>query len=165
VKVEQGKLVSSIPAVPPWEAALSLIARLAVGGVLIYSGASKAVSPTAEFAAALTAYKILPHGIVNSVAMTWPWAELLVGTYVFFGFYTRLFAATAVAMFGVFLTVLVSAMLRGIDPGSCGCFGIGLTMSIHKTAAMDSVLLILSFLLFRLARKTLPASIDHWIHA
>jgi len=51
-----------------------LIARLAVGGVLIYSGFSKAIAPGAEFAAAIAAYKILPSDLIPTLAMVWPYA-------------------------------------------------------------------------------------------
>ena len=142
---------------------ICLFARLIVGGVVIYAGFSKAVTPGAEFAAALAAYKFLPSAFLSPVAKIWPWAELFTGTYLVFGFYTPLFARVAAGMFGVFLTVLVSALARGIDPGSCGCFGLGLSLSLGGSIALDSALLVMSFLLIYLAKKPLPFSTDAWI--
>src|SRR4051812_15978907 len=98
--------------------ALNLVARIAVGSVLIYSGASKLVGPTAEFAGALAAYHLLPPGMVSPLAYSWPWVELLIGTYLFFGYYTRYFAIAAAGMFTLFLTFLISSMMRGLDLGS-----------------------------------------------
>ncbi len=143
---------------------IGLLARIIVGGVLIYSGASKALGPSAEFAAALAEYHILPAGSLSSVAMIWPWVELLVGTYIFFGYYTRLFAGVAAGMFCIFLAVLLSAMLRGLHPGSCGCFGVGLSLSLHKAIALDTLFLLLSLLLTVFAIIPLPASADAWIN-
>src|SRR5258708_930751 len=76
----------------PLALTVALLARVLVGGVLIYSGFSKAIAPSAEFAAALAAYRVLPTGVIPMMAQIWPWLELLVGTYVFFGYMTRLFA-------------------------------------------------------------------------
>jgi uncharacterized membrane protein YphA (DoxX/SURF4 family) len=142
---------------------ISLIARVIVGGVLIYSGASKALEPSAEFAATLAAYHLMPPALVASIAQVWPWMELLVGTYVFFGYFTRLFASIASAMFVIFLTVLISAVLRGIDPGSCGCFGAGLALSPRQAMGIDAVLLLLSLVLAYLAKDPTPFSADSWI--
>jgi hypothetical protein len=142
---------------------IGLVIRAIIGGVLIYSGASKAIAPSAEFAAALAAYQILPPASLSLIALVWPWLELFIGTYIFFGYYTLLFSGMAAGMFLVFLTVLGSAMLRRIDPGSCGCFGIGTSLSIHQTAFLDTGLLALSILLFILSRTPLFLSTDAWI--
>jgi uncharacterized membrane protein YphA (DoxX/SURF4 family) len=142
-----------------------LLLRLGVGAVLIYSGASKAVAPSAEFAAALEAYKLLPVSVIPVIAMTWPWLELLVGTYLFFGYFTRLFAKVAAGLFCVFLIVLGSAIARGINPGSCGCFGAGLSFSIHQTALLDSVLLVASLIVSFFTPLSPRFSADRWINS
>jgi len=149
----------------PLTLTLCLLARAGVGGVLIYSGASKALAPSAEFAAALAAYRILPTGLIPTIAQVWPWLELLVGTYVFFGYFTRVFAGVSAGMFAVFLAVLGSAALRGINPGACGCFGLGMSMSPHKMLAIDTVLWTLSLLLAILNKKPTPYSADSWIES
>jgi uncharacterized membrane protein YphA (DoxX/SURF4 family) len=141
---------------------IGLAGRVVVGGVLIYSGFSKAVAPSAEFAAAMAAYHILPSSLLSPLAIAWPWLELLVGTYIFFGFYTRIFAGVATGMFVIFLAILGSALARHIDPGSCGCFGIGITLSIQKGLAFDSGLFVLSLLLSVLSSPPLPLSADRW---
>lgn len=140
-----------------------LLVRLVVGGVLIYSGFSKAVGPSAEFAGALAAYRVLPIHWVLPVAMIWPWLELLAGTYLFFGYFTRFFAAIASACFAVFIGVLGSAILRGIDPGSCGCFGTMLTFSTRQAVSLDAVLLFLSLWTTMSTQFPPPLSIDAWI--
>jgi uncharacterized membrane protein YphA (DoxX/SURF4 family) len=147
----------------PLSSLFSLFFRVIVGGVLIYAGFSKAVAPSAEFAAALAAYKILPSSLLSPIALVWPWLELIVGTYLLFGFNTRHVARAAAGLFGIFLGVLVSAIARGIDPGSCGCFGIGINLSVHQTAALDAILLVLSFLTARFSGDTPAFSVDRWI--
>ena len=44
---------------------LTLLSRIVVGAVLLYSGFMKAVGPSAEFSAAISAYKILPPAFVG----------------------------------------------------------------------------------------------------
>jgi uncharacterized membrane protein YphA (DoxX/SURF4 family) len=141
------------------------VLRLILGGVLIYSGFSKAIGPTAEFAAALAAYKVLPQALIPTIAAVWPWLELLVGTYLLAGYLTRLFALVAVGMFLIFVLVLASAKLRGIDPGSCGCFGMFLTLTIGQTLSLDTLFLALASTLTVLAKQPSPYSADRWIQA
>jgi uncharacterized membrane protein YphA (DoxX/SURF4 family) len=143
---------------------IGILTRIIVGGVLIYSGASKALAPSAEFAAALAEYHILPAALLTSMAVIWPWVEIFVGTYILFGYFTRLFAGVASGMFLIFLTVLASALVRGINPGSCGCFGAGLSLSLHKGIALDTILLVFSLLLARIANSPLRWSADAWIN-
>jgi len=142
----------------------SLGARILIGGVLIYSGASKALVPGAEFAAVLATYRIFPAEILPILAQIWPWVELLVGTYIFFGYFTSIFAALASAMFTIFLLVLGSALVRGIDLTSCGCFGVGLTLAPRTTLGLDLVLLVLSITLTRVNSPASPLSADSWIN-
>jgi len=85
-----------------------------------------------------------------------------VGTYLLFGYFTRYSARIAAGMFLIFLAVLSSAIIRGIDPGSCGCFGLGLKFSLQKTLAMDSILLIISLLLCVWSGRTPVLSVDNW---
>jgi uncharacterized membrane protein YphA (DoxX/SURF4 family) len=141
-----------------------LLSRVIVGSVLIYSGLSKAIAPSAEFAGALAAYHILPSDIIPLVASVWPWIELLVGTYLFFGYYTRQVATAACVLFGIFLVILISASLRGIDPGTCGCFGAGFSMSVRQMEIVDSALFIMSILATNLSNALCFLSADCWIN-
>jgi len=133
--------------------------RMIVGGVLIYAGFLKAAGPSAEFAAAIAAYKILPSALVIPLSIALPYIEMWVGLFVFSGFYTRYAAITAAVMFAVFLIVLGSAQIRGIDLASCGCFGAD-ALSPHRTFAMDTVLLALSLLTYRFNKFPQPYSLD-----
>lgn len=142
---------------------IGLIARILVGGVLFYSGFSKLIGPTAEFAGALAAYKILPGSIITPLSNVWPWVELFIGTFLVFGYFTRWCAIAAVGMFVVFETVLISTMIRHIDLGSCGCFGAGMPLSVHTTASLDGVLIALSILVYFLSKTTPAWSADAWI--
>lgn len=146
-----------------WKSTLGLTLRVIVGGVLIYAGFSKAVAPSAEFAASLANYKLIPPALLGTVAQIWPWIELLTGTYLLAGFYTPLFAGVASGSFGLFLIVLGSALARGLDLGSCGCFGTGIQLAPQKVALIDALLLILSGLLVYVSKTPTVFSVDAWI--
>jgi uncharacterized membrane protein YphA (DoxX/SURF4 family) len=141
---------------------LQLLLRFLIGGILVYAGFSKAIAPAAEFAAAIAAYKVLPHAAVHWAALIWPWLELMIGTYLVFGFFTQRAAQCAAGMFGLFLLVVVSALARHMDPGSCGCFGLGMSFKIQTMAILDSGLLAASLLLTYLSKIAPGISVDAW---
>src|SRR5450631_2051825 len=101
---------------------LGLIARLLIGGILCYSGFSKAVGPSAEFAATILNYHLVPSFVATGVAYVLPWMELYIGTMLVLGFKVSWSARLAQGLFGLFVMVLLSALLRGLDIESCGCF-------------------------------------------
>jgi hypothetical protein len=56
-------------------------------------------------------------------------------------------------------------MVRSIDPGSCGCFGIGISLSIRQTAGLDAFLLVVSLAVAVLSKEGSPYSLDQWFVA
>jgi putative oxidoreductase len=135
------------------------IARALVGGILIYAGFMKAAGPSAEFAAAIAAYKILPAALITPASVALPYIEMWVGLFVLFGLYMRAAALAATFLFSLFLITLSSALLRGIDLASCGCFGAD-TLSPRYTIVMDAVLLALSVFTYRQTKIPPPYSLD-----
>src|SRR5262245_20810692 len=93
---------------------LGVVARLAVGGVLIYAGFVKAAGPTAEFAAAIAGYKLLPAAWLTPLALALPYIEMWVGLFVLCGLYTPRASLAAALLLAVFLAAVVSALARGI---------------------------------------------------
>src|SRR5690348_1460828 len=115
--------------------AIALISRLIVGGILLYAGFMKAVGPSAEFAAMIVAYKIIPASLATPLAVALPYIEMWTGLFIFCGFYVRYAASVAMVLFGIFILALASTLVRGIDLASCGCFGAD-TLSPHYTVIM-----------------------------
>jgi len=142
---------------------LSLAPRLVVGLVLLYAGFLKAAGPAAEFAAALAAYHLFPSVLLSTLALAIPYVEMWVGLFVLAGLYTRYAASAAAALFCAFLLVLLSALLRGIDLASCGCFGAE-TLSPRWTVMMDTVLLSLSLWIRRQSKSSPPLSLDRTLN-
>lgn len=132
---------------------------MAVGGVLMYAGFMKATGPAAEFAANLAAYKLFPSFLVSPLSLGVPYLEMWVGLFVFAGLYSRYASFAAAALFTAFVLVLGSALLRGIDLTTCGCFGSD-TLSPRYTILMDIVLLALSLMSAKINRFTPSWSLD-----
>lgn len=146
---------------PDWRIAgmTIFILRLIVGGVLCYAGFMKAVAPYQEFAAAIEAYKILPSALLSPLAFSLPWVEMWVGIFLVAGFMTRQAAMAASVLFVLFLGAVVSALSRGIDLSSCGCFG-GEIFSPRHTMVMDLILLVISITLTLLKSRKQRFALD-----
>jgi len=142
--------------VPP---ALGLIARLLVGGVLIYAGATKAAGPSEEFAIIIGSYDILPREMIMTAAAFLPWVELVLGWSLVLGVRLREAAACAGALFGTFLLALASVKAKGIQLPNCGCFGDAVHFTPLQACLFDSVLLGLTWLAWK---APAPLSLDSW---
>ena len=153
---------NGVPAAGGTITIMVLALRAILGGVLLYAGFLKAAGPIAEFAAAIEAYKLLPSILISPLALALPYVEMGFGVYLFSGFLTRMSAVAAGAMFATYLAVLGSALARGIDLASCGCFGAD-TLSPRHTIVMDAVLLAISALLYKLSKEPTPYSLDAWL--
>ncbi len=105
------------------QGALSLVARVALGLVLISAGALKVADPNAAITA-VTAYQILPSGLATIVGYGLPFFEIMLGLLLVVGLATRASAATAGVLMVVFIAGVSSAWARGLSI-DCGCFGGG----------------------------------------
>jgi uncharacterized membrane protein YphA (DoxX/SURF4 family) len=139
---------------------LGLAARLILAGVFIVSGSSKRAAPPEEFAVVIESYDIVPTDAARGIAAILPWVELLVGFSLLFGYFTPQASLAAGAMFLAFVVALLSTKVRGINLPNCGCFGGRFHPSPMTTAAMDSVLAVLSYVSLRHGGKRL--SLDNW---
>lgn len=122
---------------------LGLIARLAVGGVFVYAGVIKAMSPAEEFAYAIESYKVLPSSLCLWAAYTVPWIELYAGLLLAAGIFTRASVLFVGAMLVFFELLLGQAWLRGLPVTSCGCFGSTGSNSLGREFLQNIVLLAL----------------------
>ena len=80
---EAGKLAGKW-LIPP----LELAARLYLGSIFIYAAWGKILDPY-NFAVSIATYQMLPTYLVNIIAVTLPWLELVTGVLLVVGFRTR----------------------------------------------------------------------------
>lgn len=118
--------------------------RLLLGGLFLYAGALKALDVTA-FAGAVANYRILPYHWNYLVAATLPQIELLAGLLLVVNRRVRPAALVLGALTVVFMIVLGSVLLRGLDI-DCGCFNPGGTDGTSAGAALlrDAGILVLA---------------------
>ena len=128
---------------------VGLVSRLIVGGIFIYAGYLKAVSPAEEFAYAIEGYKIVPAWLALWTALSLPWLELYLGLMLATGLFTRFCAASLGLLTLGFEALLAQAWLRHLPVLSCGCFGANGSNSLADEFMRNIPLLICSVLAFR----------------
>lgn len=95
-------------------------ARWLLGLIFLVSSLGKIADPGA-FADDIAAYRLVPFGAINVVAIVMLWTEFLVGLSLLNGVAYRSGALLAALMNVVFILAASSAMARGLDI-ECGCF-------------------------------------------
>ncbi|TAE24719.1 MAG: DoxX family membrane protein [Candidatus Kapaibacterium sp.] len=140
-----------------------LAARLVLGSVFIIAGVEKIANPDA-FAKAIHNYQLLPYSMLNIMALTLPWLEVLAGALLIFGVRLRASSALTALMLIVFIAAIASAMMRGLSI-DCGCFSQGSAASEPvgwKKIAEDVALLVLSVQIFAASweNEILPFSFE-----
>ncbi|MGQ0628855.1 MAG: DoxX family protein [Phycisphaerales bacterium] len=112
--------------------ALALLLRVALGGLLMFSGWVKlgiadfgvlpVLSPL-DFAYSIKGFKMgLPDGLVEVMAFAIPWGEFIIGAFILLGLWTRAAAALSMIMMVSFTAGILSVIARGLDV-NCPCFG------------------------------------------
>lgn len=98
--------------------------RAALGVLLVVAGVLKAHDGPALTVAFVAGYRILPEWLARPVGVALPYLEILLGTYLTLGLFTRIAAQVAAAQFAVFAVAVGSLVVRHIS-ADCGCFGSG----------------------------------------
>lgn len=112
--------------------------RIGLGIVFLYAGIIKISDPQA-FAGSVAAYKVLPYFMNYLVAATIPWVEALCGLLLIVGYRVKAAAAIIAAMNILFIVLLASTIVRGLDI-DCGCFRQGGDKTSAWTAIMRDIL-------------------------
>ena len=94
--------------------------RVALGAVFIVASFDKIQNPEA-FATTIANYRLLPYTVVNGIAITLPWLEVVTGTLLALGVWIRANTMLAWGLLLVFSFAISQALVRGLDI-SCGCF-------------------------------------------
>jgi uncharacterized membrane protein YphA (DoxX/SURF4 family) len=96
-----------------------LLARLLIGGILIYASIDKIVNP-GEFAGVIDNYNIIPFGLENSMAIFLPWLEFTVGICLILGVFIDGASFLVIIMMMIFIIAITYAILSGYNI-ECGC--------------------------------------------
>lgn len=117
----------------------TLVLRVVLGGIFVYAAWAKLRLPWQLFAMSIDSYQLLPTSMVELLARTLPWFELVLGLVLIAGWWLRVSSALVSALLLVFFSLIVRAAIKGQEI-SCGCFGPGETIS-WKTMLRDGSML------------------------
>ena len=98
----------------------TFVLRLFLGALLIYASIYKIQFPP-HFARGVLNYEFFPFWLVNFIAITIPWVELIVGVFLVVGLFTRASNLIALGMFCVFFVLISWVLYWGLEI-DCGCF-------------------------------------------
>ena len=128
---------------------LCLGLRLLLGGVLLYAGAVKLISPQ-PFADSIATFRLLPEVAIDLLALGLPVFELAVGCLLFSGRLSGAASLAALVMTSVFALAMVSALIRAL-PVDCGSFRSGVPAVYQGWIALGRDLLLggVAFVLYR----------------
>jgi uncharacterized membrane protein YphA (DoxX/SURF4 family) len=145
----------------------TLVARVALGGVLVWAGASK-VPDLATSVQVVKQYQIVPYALLDFVGYALPIGELLLGVVLLMGAFTRWTAALGGLLMAVYVVAIISLWARGIWM-DCGCSGTEGTVLAKATAIPKYVVDIIRDILLAscgvrlfLDPKSTP-SVDRWL--
>lgn len=134
---------------------LNWVLRLVVGGAFVFAGALKIADP-AQFAVAVSHYRLVPHELLNLLAILLPWIEVTAGVFVLAGIWLRAAALVITGLTAVFFALIVSALARGLNI-ECGCFGtVGGKNVGLLNLAIDATLFFLAAFLARRSKNCRP---------
>jgi len=145
---------------------LCTVARLGLAAVFLVSGALKAVDP-AQTRIAVSAYQLLPSGLVGPVATGLPLVELALGTLLLVGAFTRWVALASMLLLLLLMTAVAQSWARGLSI-DCGCFGGGGAVakgSTHYPQELARDIGIMLPALWLLVRPRTVLSVDGWLRA
>jgi putative oxidoreductase len=97
------------------------LVRIALGGLFIFAGATKAYDP-GTFAMEIQRYNLIPWLPGALAAVYLPWLEILVGALLVVKRFERGALLLITCLLLVFTFALASATVRGLGI-DCGCFG------------------------------------------
>lgn len=128
--------------------------RLVLGGLFVYAGAVKSQDVTA-FAGEVANYQLLPYAWNYLVAATLPYVEVLAGGCLLANRKVRPAALLIGALTLLFMVVLGSVLVRGLDI-DCGCFRPGSKTTPIAALLRDLGILLLAAVTFGLRGGNAP---------
>lgn len=120
--------------------------RIILGLFFVFSSIDKMIDPE-SFAVNIENYRFFPILIINIIAISLPWIELVVGLLLVLGVSVKENSFIINCLLIFFNIVVVIALIRGLDI-DCGCFGSAYSQKIGFLKLFENfVLLFLGILL------------------
>lgn len=113
-----------LPGLPVAIGWLTLPCRLVLGGLFVFAGVLKLMSPQ-DFANAIAGFKIFTgerEHFIPFLTYAIPWTEVVAGFLLVIGAWTRSAALILSLMLAAFIAGILGVIFRGLDT-KCSCFG------------------------------------------
>ena len=110
---------------------LELASRWILGLIFIYASYNKILF-SADFAKIIYGYDLLPHALINLIAIILPFLELVSGLALILGVYPRSAVLIVNFLLLAFIILLSINLIRGHE-FDCGCFAINNSVSTGTT--------------------------------
>lgn len=137
------------------------ILRVLVGCIFLVSGIEKLVYPYQNFQYVIENYEIINSNLVEIIARTLPWIEVIIGLFVLLGLWLKRSLLGAAILFAAFIIVVAQAIVRGLPITECGCFGEMISFPIKAVLTMDICLFTFTVLLLRKIKGARIYSLDN----
>ncbi len=119
------------------------IARIIIAFIFIYAGVQKITDPEA-FAISISNYRLFPISLVNFIAITLPWIEMITGILLLLGIAVKENSTIIFLMSLIFTIAITISLFRGLNI-ECGCFGNGTQIGLSKLG--ENLLIIIGSML------------------
>jgi len=116
----------------PW---LTVRVQIALGAIFVVAALPKIADPP-SFAHMIYNYRIIPGALVNVMALTMPWIELLSGLALILGIWKDAARTIIAALLLVFI-VAISINLARNNAIDCGCFDVTAAGKSHEERIAD----------------------------
>lgn len=127
-----------------------LALRIIIGVLFALAGFLKLIHPWQEFAAQIRTYQVIGGASADLAAQVIPWFQLIFGSLLVAGVFPRISLAVINGMLALFIPVVASTVIRGLDLSDCGCFGgIGIKETAPVVLVRDGVTVLMSVVLWR----------------
>ncbi len=139
------------------------ISRILIGCLYIFSGVEKLLSPVENFIYVIQGYDLVHSTrIVKIAAISFPWLELIIGTFLFLGIWLKPALVGVGAFSAVFIAVVGQALIRRLEITRCGCFGDFVSVPLTVILILDILVLILTIILLTNQKKMSVFSLDNY---
>src|SRR3989338_6093438 len=139
-----------------------VITRILVGGLFLFSGASKLIEPYQNFLYVVQSYEVFPPFLAEISAHVVPWVEMFLGLFLVLGLYLPWVLRALLLFIASFIAIVGQAIIRNLPIKECGCFGEFLSLPLQAVIGFDTTMfLTVIYLLFK-ESKTAQLSLDQY---
>lgn len=143
---------------------LGLAGRLYLGYVFLHAGIAKLGHYDATLGA-VRQYELLPWQAAPAYASVLPAVEIVLGTALVLGLFTRSVAVLTALGLSSFIVAITSAWVRDLPIGNCGCFGGGAAAPTGSPYLADTLrdFGYLAIAVYLIVLRGTALSLDGWL--